>query len=1015
MFTGQSIRYKESLTVLITIFLLAACNKQDGVIKYTTGEWDEDTLGYHRIVIECYTDADAVFVEVPWRRRDREPWNKAVIITAGEGQDVITNKKCLSSDNEKGRFVFQPVNGAGKYFMYHLPGKMEGRSNYPTVNYPAPEQTADNAWLEIHRLNDSASVASLPAARVTAIQSRNEFNSFWPMEVIATEDEIRDLLDDNPDKTYLVFPEDRSHSIRMNDYLPLRWVREGPSGIVEGKALRGEFFTFQLGLYCIREGIEDIDISFSGLSAGRNRLIIPPDSIHSFNTGGTGWNGQPFRKKVTVAEGMVQPLWFGFLIPENTDAGKIKGHIIIKPAGHKPETLKIRISISDRLIHNHGDDDPEMMTRLRWLNSKMALDNEITYPFMPLEKKDRSLKITGRQVDIGSGGLPSRYISWFNPSNTALEEKGENILASPMTLSIYRANGSKIYFVNEEPVFERNGPGQYRWQTVSRSAALEMRTEGTLEFDGFSSLRISIKANTEIDLSDIRLSMQLRKKFAEYIMGLGMRGGERPYYLNWKWNRMKHQEGAWIGGVNGGIQFALRDDNYERPLNTNFYREKPLVMPESWYNEGKGGINISSGNNTAMVNCYSGSRIMKEGDELVFRVNLLFTPFKLLDTDSQWNTRFWHRYGNLDSIQARGANVVNVHHATEINPWINYPFLEQEKMKDYIDKAHDRNMKVKIYNTIRELSNRAPELFALRSLGHEIISPGPGKGFNWLQEHLVDDYIAAWFVPEYKDAAIINSGMSRWHNYYVEGINWLSNNMGIDGLYLDDIAFDRTTMKRVRKVLDRNRDDAIIDLHSANQYNVRDGYTNSANLYMEHFPYVDRLWFGEYFDPGLPPASWLVEMSGIPFGIMGEMLQDGGNQYRGLLYGMTSRAPWSGDPSNIWELFDEFDITGSVFKGYWSDDCPVSTGYRQAPATVYLKEKRMMVAIASWYDEHKELWLNIDWNRAGIDKNKAVISAPFISDFQEEQSFSLWDRIPVDPGKGIVLIIEEKEQNSRAG
>ncbi|MCK7518241.1 MAG: DUF6067 family protein [Ignavibacteriales bacterium] len=28
---------------------------------------------------------------------------------------------------------------------------------------------------------------------------------------------------------------------------------------------------------------------------------------------------------------------------------------------------------------------------------------------------------------------------------------------------------------------------------------------------------------------------------------------------------------------------------------------------------------------------------------------------------------------------------------------------------------------------------------------------------------------------------------------------------GIDGLYLDDVAFDRTTMKRVRKVLDRNR------------------------------------------------------------------------------------------------------------------------------------------------------------------------------------------------------------------
>ena len=43
-------------------------------------------------------------------------------------------------------------------------------------------------------------------------------------------------------------------------------------------------------------------------------------------------------------------------------------------------------------------------------------------------------------------------------------------------------------------------------------------------------------------------------------------------------------------------------------------------------------------------------------------------------------------------------------------------------------------------------------------------------------------------------------------------------------------------------------DEVVIDLHSANQFNVRDGFINSAMLYMEHFPYITRLWFGEYFD-----------------------------------------------------------------------------------------------------------------------------------------------------------------------
>jgi len=43
---------------------------------------------------------------------------------------------------------------------------------------------------------------------------------------------------------------------------------------------------------------------------------------------------------------------------------------------------------------------------------------------------------------------------------------------------------------------------------------------------------------------------------------------------------------------------------------------------------------------------------------------------------------------------------------------------------------------------------------------------------------------------------------------------------------------------------------------------------SSANLYLEHFPFIDRLWFGEGFDYNEPPDYWLTEISGIPFGLM---------------------------------------------------------------------------------------------------------------------------------------------------
>ena len=140
----------------------------------------------------------------------------------------------------------------------------------------------------------------------------------------------------------------------------------------------------------------------------------------------------------------------------------------------------------------------------------------------------------------------------------------------------------------------------------------------------------------------------------------------------------------------------------------------------------------------------------------------------------------------------------------------------------------------------------------------------------------------------------------------------------------------------MKKILERGGGPALIDLHSANQFNPRDGYANSANLYLEHFPYLSRLWFGEYFDYDSAPEFWLVEMSGIPFGLIGEMLQDGGNPWRGMIYGMTSRLPWAGDPTPIWKLWDDFGIADSRMIGYWVPSCPVKTGSREVLATAYV-------------------------------------------------------------------------------
>ncbi|MEO5594625.1 MAG: glycoside hydrolase domain-containing protein, partial [Chitinophagaceae bacterium] len=714
-----------------------------------------------------------------------------------------------------------------------------------------------------------------------------------------------------------------------------------------------------------------------------------------------------------ILAGTVQSLWCSMQIPLQAVAGLYKGTASVKSAGAKENKISLFITVSKSTVVNHGANEPQKMTRLAWLNSGLAQQNDVIAPYTPLQADGNTISLLGRKAELNADGFPKQIQTFFTEEMTGLSDQPNNLFTEPIHFHFTRgADGKDMKFKNGGLIFTKKEPGTIQWRAVNTNDTLEIAVTGSLEFDGFLAYTVKVTALNDADMKEITMHLPFKKEAATYLMGLGQKGDLRPDSVGWKWDvANKNQDGAWVGAVNAGLQYSLRDEKYTRPLNTNFYLQKPLLPPSSWDNGGKGGITIAQKGTAILANNYSGKRSIKKGEVLWYNFTLLITPFHILNTDFQWSNRFYHKYNNLDSIKATGATVVNIHHATPINPWINYPFIEWKKMKGYIDTAHSLGLKVKIYNTVRELSNHAYETEALRSLGHEIYSPGNGGGFSWLQEHLDSDYIAAWFVPGIKDAAIINSGMNRWHNYYVEGMNWLTQNVGIDGIYLDDVAFDRITMKRIKRVLTKDNHPGIIDLHSANQYNKSDGFNNSAILYMEHFPYLNRLWFGEYFDyEKNDPGFFLTEVSGIPFGLMGEMLQGDGNPWRGMVYGMTSRLGWSdkSNPCPIWNLWNEVGMQGTEMIGYWSSHCPVKTNNDKVLVTVYKKKGFALLSVASWADTTTQIQLKIDWKTLGISESKAVITAPAIKDFQSPHNFAKDEMITVEKNKGWLLIVREQ-------
>ncbi len=984
------------------ILLLPGLAAQAQKIPYTNCKncWLPDSLGNHRVVLTFNGTGKVAKVIIPWRRRDNDPENKRVIIEDAQTKQKVTNVKLGAITRESGEVVFEPTSGKGTYFVYYMPYKNEGRSNYPRGIYLKPENTASSAWL-------NSLSGNIPAATVKEFQSIDAFNSFYPMEVIATKNETDALIAKHKNETFLVFPEDRLNSIRMTKDLPQRWIELGPQSKYVASALRGENFSFQLGVYAL-QNLDDVKVTFSDLKTATGKKI-PASALFCINTGGTAYDGSPLTKTVSVTPNTIQALWCGIDVPASATAAVYTGKATISN-GKTSKEIQLSLKVSPALAKNGGVDEPWKMTRLGWLNSTMAQKNTVIAPYKPLVVKNNTVELLGRKVEVNTDGFPKQIQTFFTPEMTEYADAPNNLLTEAIHFHFLNAAGKNIKLKSQGLQFTKQEPGTVQWTATSANDSLQMEVTASMEFDGFIAYTVKVKALQDVSFKDITMHIPFKRDVAKYMMGLGQKGGYRPENFEWKWDvTHKNQDGAWIGNVNAGLQYSLRDEKYVRPLNTNFYLQKPLILPSSWGNGDKGGINVKDDGKAVLANNYSGERKLNKGDVLYYNFNLLVTPFHTINTDFQWATRFYHAYKPIDTIKQAGATVINIHHATAINPNINYPFIAWKAMKAYDDSAHAAGLKVKIYNTIRELSNHAYETFALRSLGHEIYSPGKGGGFSWLQEHVGDDYIAAWFVPEIKDAAIINSGMNRWHNYYVEGMNWLTQNVGIDGIYLDDVAFDRVTMKRVKRVLTKDGHPGIIDLHSANQYNKSDGFNNSANLYMEHFPYLNRLWFGEYFDyEKNSPDFFLTEVSGIPFGLMGEMLQGGGNKWRGMVYGMTNRMPWSdgADPRPIWKVWDDFGIKGTKMIGYWVDDNPVKTDHDKVLATIYKKDGAVLVSIASWEDTDTEIQLKIDWKKLGIDPSKATITAPEIRTFQPAKTFGLNDKIPVEKAKGWLLIIK---------
>ncbi len=858
---------------------------------------------------------------------------------------------------------------------------------------------------------------------------------------------------------FWLFGEDRQLAVRRT-VIPAHWFENGAKQFQQfsGVAQPGEFYVFQVGLVPGEETRPlDCRVVFDSLPGAEASVLSGTDYpsarkgerrlFFSYLDYGKLWD-EP-----------VKPIWIGLQIPDTTPPGTYQGQVafrksvfrssidaILSPNGPPPinEHLTFSIEVKGGPVTESGTGDAWRLARLKWLDSKIG-DSEaaVTRPFSPVKvnQPNRTLGILGRRLTLGANGIPAQFTSYFSASNTRILATGRDAFVTPPRLEC-DVGGKAVKWQAGTFKFRDLTPVGARWEAVSTGGGMKLEVKGKLEYDG--NLRLEMKLTDVSDRGDwvtgggakvdaVRFVVPWHREVAKYAMGLGMQGGLCPDKYDWKWDVAKHQDALWMGDVNVGAMLRFKDGgNFHRPLINAYYDFRPLALPGSW---GSGGIRIEHADNAVLVTSYSGpTRITHAGKGeggLSFDIDWYLTPFKPLDVKQHFSDRFYHpnqgaALEDTAALKKQGVNIVEIHHNQLSNPYINYPYNSDSfpHLQDFVKKAHGDGLRVNLYYTTRELTQNLPEFFALKSMAGEIILPrkegvawpvtNPGGPHPWLKEHAGMDIVPAWRenlkFPQYQqklDLAVITTPDSRWNNFYLEGLDYLVRKAGIDGLYIDDTALDRKSMQRARRILDADGNTGRrVNMHSWNHYNGLAKWSNSSIAFMELYPYYDGLWHGEGFNANASPEYMLVEMSGIPYGLMSEML-DHPNPWHGMVFGMRARWPWSGDPRAIWQLEDQFGIADAEYIGWWDPACPVQTGNPQVKASVYRKQGRTLIALASWLPNTTDVKLAIDWAALGLVAAKTTLRAPACSGFQSEAEFAPEAAIPLEPNKGWLLIAAE--------
>jgi hypothetical protein len=550
-----------------------------------------------------------------------------------------------------------------------------------------------------------------------------------------------------------------------------------------------------------------------------------------------------------------------------------------------------------------------------------------------------------------------------------------------------RVNGADVVWTPGVSQLAGAGDTACRVSQKLEGTSVSANVTTTIESDGLAKIAWALQADKPVTLDELVVEIPLRSGHARYL------------------NTWPDSTSGAFGGTPGG--FAGTSGALTADYASEF---QPMV----WLGDEARGLQwvCESGQNWSVAEPGKAIQIIRRGDEVVLRLNLVTAPvalaaggkrdyvFGLLPTpvkpvtEDAWDARIVRTIGygqelDLPDMKINGKPALQFYaekgaRAIIVWKWWNvFAYTRpiggyEEKFRRLVKECHRYGLKVLPYVGGFLLSQNAPEA---KFFGDEM-RVTPGKPYS---HGKIGDLPA--------QGALYACQRGPWQDFLVDGIGRLIDDYDVDGVYLDTttrpllcdnelhgcgylkpdgsrggvypVFSVRDNLRRIYTAVRTRKPDGVVDVHPYECMNA------------PGLAWATTYWNGEQLRANdsildaLPLERFRAEFMGYNWGVPADLLYYKLKNYRqsvalAILHDVPVRPEKPADLdaiSTLWKVRDEFGVKQARWLPYWSNPDVVKAETKDCYVSLFAHPQGRVLAIVSNLSKEKtdvRLSLNLD-------------------------------------------------------